>query len=64
MSIGSKIKDLCADHGISIKRLAEDIYVSKDSLYSYTYERCYPNAEVLHDIAKYFDVPMEYFWND
>lgn len=64
MSIGSKIKELCEDNDITIKHLAEEVYVSKDSLYSYTYGRCYPNAEVLHDIAKYFGVPMEYFWDE
>lgn len=64
MSIGSKIKELCVNHDITIKQLASDIYVSRDSLYSYTNERCYPNAEVLHDIAKYFSVPMESFWDE
>ena len=64
MSIGSKIKDLCADHDISLKQLARNVGVARDSLYGYANDRCYPNAEVLHDIAKYFDVPMEYFWND
>ena len=64
MSIGSKIKDLCADHNISVKRLAKEIHVSKDSLYAYTYGRCYPNAEVLHYIAKFFGVSMDSFWDD
>lgn len=62
MSIGSKIKELCEDRDVSPKELAKAVMVSRDSIYSYTHDRCYPNAEVLHDIAKYFGVDMEYFW--
>lgn len=64
MSIGSKIYDLCKERGVSRPQLARAINVSQDTIYAYTYERCYPNAEVLHDIAKYFDVKMEYFWGE
>lgn len=62
MSIGSKLKELCEERNVSPKELAKAVMVSRDSIYSYTYDRCYPNAEVLHDIAKYFGVDMEYFW--
>ena len=64
MSIGSKIKELCADHDISVKKLAQEVYVSKDTMYAYTNDKCCPNAEYLHDIAKYFNVSMEYFFNE
>ena len=64
MSIGSKILDLCEDNDISRAQLAKKLYISRDSIYSYTSDRCYPNAEVLHDIAKFFGVKMEYFWDE
>lgn len=62
MSIGSKIKELCDERGITRASLARQVHVSQDTMYGYTYEKCIPNAEVLHDIAKYFGVDMEYFW--
>ncbi len=62
MSIGSKIKDLCADHDITQRQLAKKLYIEDNTLYNYTNERCIPNAEVLHDIAMFFGVEMEYFW--
>ena len=64
MSIGSKLKELCKERGVSPRTLANAVMVSRDSIYSYTYDRCYPNAEVLHDIAKFFGVPMECFWDE
>ena len=64
MSIGSKLKELCKERDVSPRTLANAVMVSRDSIYSYTYDRCYPNAEVLHDIAKFFGVPMEYFWDE
>lgn len=63
MSIGSRIKDLCADNDISQRQLAKKVGIATASLYDYTNDRSYPNAEVLHDIAKYFEVEMEYFWS-
>ena len=64
MSIGSKIRDLCKENGMSQAALARAVYISKDAMYGYTNERCYPNAEVLHSIAQLFGVPMEYFWEE
>ena len=64
MSIGSKIQDLCADHDISLAHLARTLYISKVAIYNYAHDRNYPNAETLHDIAKYFNVRMEYFWDE
>lgn len=64
MSIGSKIKDLCADHDISQRKLAEDVYIARSTIYDYTNERTTPSAEILHDIAKYFGVEMEYFFEE
>lgn len=64
MSIGSKIKDLCADHDMTQWQLAKVIGIAPHSLYGYASDKCYPNAEVLHDIAKFFGVKMEYFWDE
>lgn len=64
MSIGSKIQDLCVDNDISLMRLARELYISKASIYTYAHDRNCPSAEVLHDIAKYFNVKMEYFWDE
>ena len=63
MSIGSKIKDLCADNDISLRRLAKEAYISNVTIYNYANDRSCPSAEVLHDIAKYFGVTMESFWD-
>lgn len=62
MSIGSKIKDLCSDNDISVRELSKRVGVSDTALYNYTNDRSYPNAQVLYDIAQYFGVTMESFW--
>lgn len=62
MSIGSRIKELCEDHDMTLWKLAKAIGIAPHSLYGYANDKCYPNAEVLHEIAKYFGVEMECFW--
>ena len=62
MSIGSKIKDLCSDNDISVRELSKRVGIADTSLYNYTNDRSYPNAQVLYDIAQYFGVTMESFW--
>ena len=62
MSIGSKIKDLCSDNDISVRELSKRVGVADTSLYNYTNDRSYPNAQVLYEIAQYFGVTMESFW--
>ena len=64
MSIGSKIKDLCADHDMTQWQLAKAIGIAPHSLYGYASDKYYPSAEVLHDIAKFFGVRMECFWDE
>ncbi len=64
MSIGSKIKDLCADRDISLKKLAEDVGVARSTIYGYGNEIAIPNAVILHDIATHFGVEMEYFFDE
>ena len=48
---------------ISLRRLAKEAYISNVTIYNYANDRSCPSAEVLHDIAKYFGVTMESFWD-
>ena len=54
-----KIKKLCKKNGISIKILEQKLGFSQGSLYKVDKNK--PNFTKVVKIAKYFDVPIEYF---
>lgn len=55
----SKIKELCADMGISIYRLEKDLGFPGASICKW--EKSVPSADKLKKVADYFGVPIEYF---
>lgn len=55
-----KIKSLCISRGTTIKALEKDLDFSNGSIA----KNGLPNSMRLYKIAKYFDVPMEYFMDD
>jgi len=57
-----KIRDLCAEKGISIPQLAEKIGVSKSFYISLKNETL--NVSTLEKIAGVLDVPIGYFFHD
>ena len=60
MDMIEKIKTLCIARGTSIKALEQELGFSNGSLA----KNKAPNSMRLYKISKYFDVPMEYFFED
>jgi len=58
-----KIRDLCKKNRISLKRLSEDIGISETGL-QYILNNNTTSAENLYKIAKYFNVPVGYFFDE
>ena len=59
MEFIEKVRTLCNERGTSIKQLEKDLKFSNGSL-----AKGIPRADRLYKIAEYFDVPMEYFFDD
>ena len=54
------LKELCKEKGISINKLEQELDFSQGSLGKI--DTNVPKADKLYALAKYFDVPMEYFF--
>ena len=57
-----KFQTLCNDRGISINRLEQEIGVSQGSLRKI--DTNMPKADKIFALAQYFQVPMEYFFEE
>lgn len=56
----NKIKALCSVNEITLKRLGEDLKIKPNDLSNYSTEARSLPVETAYEIAKYFDVSMEY----
>ena len=59
MDFYEKLKKICNEHGTTVSGLEKTLGFSNASLSKGT-----PRADRLFKIAEYFDVPMEYFFDD
>lgn len=55
------LKDLCKNKGITINKLEQELGLSQGSLGKF--DTNVPKADKLYAISKYFDVPMEIFFD-
>ena len=62
MSLLKKVETLCESQGISINRLEQVLGFSQGSIRKM--DKSSPKADRLYKIAQYFQVPMEYFFNE
>lgn len=62
MSLLKKVEALCKSEGISINRLEQVLDFSQGSIRKM--DKSSPKADRLYKIAQYFQVPMEYFFNE
>ncbi len=60
MDLGSKIKELRIEKGMSQKKLARILHVSNGTLSSYENNRYEPPLHLLCEIADLFEVPTDY----
>lgn len=60
MDLGSKIKELRIENGMSQKKLAKILHVSNGTLSSYENNRYEPPLHLLCEIADLFEVPTDY----
>ena len=60
MDLGSKIKELRIEKGMTQKRLAKHIHVSPATLSCYENNRYEPPLYLLCEIADFFGVPTDY----
>lgn len=62
MSIGSQLENLMNDWGVSQRELSRETGISAITISRYRTGRNDPKATILHEIAEYFGVSMDYFW--
>lgn len=55
------LKELCKKKGITINKLEQELEISQGSLGKF--DTSVPKSDKLYAIAKYFDVPMEIFFD-
>lgn len=56
-----KFEKLVKDKETTIYRVSKDTGIPPTTLYEWGYGRCTPKVDKLLILAKYFDVPLEYF---
>lgn len=56
------IKNLCKERGITVNALEKELGLSTGTVLKMSKSK--PNADKLYAIAKFFDVPMELFYDD
>lgn len=57
-----KLQSLCKQRGITINKLEQELGMPQSSLQKIG--QSVPKADRLYKVAQYFDVPMEYFFDD
>lgn len=59
MNIYERVKEMCDARDISIAKLEKELKISNGSISKWANNM--PRANVLYDVAKYFDTSIEYF---
>jgi transcriptional regulator with XRE-family HTH domain len=59
--IGAILKKLRTEKGLSIRRLGKEIGISFNTINAYERNAIHPTLESSYKMARYFDVPIEYF---
>jgi len=59
--IGTILKKLRTEKGLSIRRLGKEIGISFNTINAYERNAIHPTLESSYKMARYFDVPIEYF---
>ncbi len=59
--IGEVLRALRNKHGVSLRRLGGEIGISFNTLSAYERNVIHPTLESSYKMARYFDVPIEYF---
>ena len=57
-----RLKKLREDHGLSTRALGEIVGTSNATISRYETGRRDPDLVLVHNIAKYFGVTIEYLW--
>ncbi len=59
--IGKVLRTLRNKHGLSLRRLGSEIGISFNTLNAYERNVIHPTLESSYKMARFFDVPIEYF---
>jgi len=59
--IGKVLRGLRNQTGLSLRRLGKEIGISFNTLNAYERNAIHPTLETSYKMARYFDVPIEYF---
>ena len=60
MNIGKRIKEIRMEHGLSQQKFGELLSVSQDTISLWEKGKSVPTTEFLIDIAKQFDISVDY----
>ena len=61
--ISEKIKKLCKDNNVTIKKMLEDCKINRNFIYGLEKANKTPSSETLKKISNFFNVPIDYFYN-
>jgi transcriptional regulator with XRE-family HTH domain len=59
--IGTRIRDARRARGLTQKQLAQELNIPVRTLRAYEQNKCVPDGETLHRIARALDFPVDYF---
>lgn len=62
MDIGTQIRNLIDQEGITQKQLAQELHISTTTLNGYIQNRRQPDARMVMRIASYFKTSMDYIY--
>lgn len=64
MRFADKLNKLRVQNGLTQEQLAEHLHVARQSVTKYEAGKGYPKIETIIDIAKFFDVSIDYLLLD
>lgn len=59
-----KFEKLLTERGLKASQVSRDTRIAPSTLSEWKHGKCKPKADKLFTLAKYFDVPLEYFLED
>jgi len=62
--IAEKIKKICKDRNITIKKMLEDCSINRNFIYGLEKANKTPSSSNLKKISSYFNIPVGYFYDE
>ena len=57
---GQKIKEVCLEHGYTVRKLQEELDIGFQSVYAWFAGSAVPSLDNMYQLSSLFEIPMEY----